>query len=204
MANHKHKPHIRCVGYLQHLLEPKIAKQVVTLVIKMIKESGIEFDAIACRGLSSLLIAPIVAMRLNKTLLCIRKEGENSHSNNVVEGDHAARRYLIIDDFIDSGATIKTITATLHGFNPSMRCAGFIAYKRLVPNGYTAWEDAKHNAWWDKESDTRIRRFFSNGYLRDVEEEGGELWKPLSQSPIAETIKLIELPEQSVPQLNNY
>jgi hypothetical protein len=54
----KHEPHIRCVNYLEPMLTPKRARYTVMQVVKMIKARGLEFDAIACRGLSALLIAP--------------------------------------------------------------------------------------------------------------------------------------------------
>ncbi len=106
------KYNIRCVSHLTPMLDPKRARYTVKQVIKMIKARGLKFDAIACRGVSGLLIAPIVAMRLNKTLIVVRK-GEKTHSCYVVEGDHAAKRYLILDDFIASGATVRAKQARL-------------------------------------------------------------------------------------------
>ncbi len=72
------------------------------------------FDAIAFAGMSGAIIAPMVAYKLNKPLIVVRKESDtsisgNSHSSRMVEGCIFARTYLIIDDFIDTGNTIKRI-----------------------------------------------------------------------------------------------
>src|SRR5271169_4733500 len=82
---------IICAGHLRPMLEPKRARYTVKQVVKMIREKQLVFDAIACRGVSCLLIAPIVAMRLNKTLIIVRKDGEKTHSGYTIEGDHAAK-----------------------------------------------------------------------------------------------------------------
>jgi adenine/guanine phosphoribosyltransferase-like PRPP-binding protein len=144
------------------MLEPKRARYTVTKVVKMIKARGLEFDAIACRGLSALLIAPIVAMRLGKSLIVVRKNGEKNHSNMKVEGDHGARTYIILDDFIDSGDTVRAIGESIHKENKEMKCVGFIAYKRLsFKDAYDPFEEQMDSAWWDeKESPSR---FFPEG-----------------------------------------
>ena len=157
------KQDIRCAAHLTTMLTPRRAKYTARQVVKMIKERGLEFDAIACRGVSGLLIAPIVAMRLNKTLIVVRK-GEKTHSNYTVEGDHGAKSYLILDDFIDEGGTVRSITHCIFKANPSARCTGFIAYKRLSFEGsMTRFDVQMENAWWDNNAD--IDSYFPNEYF---------------------------------------
>jgi adenine/guanine phosphoribosyltransferase-like PRPP-binding protein len=101
-----HTPVISCVPHLSPLLTPKRLKALVPKLVKNLKKRN--FDAIAFRGLSGAMIAPIVAMRLNKTLIAVRK-GEKAHSCHTVEGDIGAKSYIILDDLIDSGATVRAI-----------------------------------------------------------------------------------------------
>lgn len=146
----KHTPDIKCVGHLMPMLTPDTAKHTVKQVIKMLRVRKIKFDAIACRGLSSMLIAPIVAMRMNKSLLCVRKRTSDCHSSRMVEGDCGARRYIILDDFIDSGATITAIVKEIFEVNKDAQCVGFIAYKRLSSEwSWSSFEDQMDAAWWD-------------------------------------------------------
>jgi adenine/guanine phosphoribosyltransferase-like PRPP-binding protein len=154
------------------MLTPERAKYTVRQVVKMIRARGLEFDAIACRGVSGLLIAPIVAMRLNKALIVVRKSTSDSHSCYLVEGDHGAKRYLILDDFIDSGDTVRATIERIYEANSEARCAGFIAYKRLAFKKYGGanFEKEMNRAWWDQET-TNINRFFPAGYVTAVENE---------------------------------
>ena len=130
MIKTAYEDHVRCASHLRTALLPDVAKHTVARICKFVRQYNIEFDAIACRGLSGFLIAPIVAMRLKKTLLCVRK-GEKTHSCNEVEGDYYAKTYLILDDLIDSGSTVQAIVNSIKAVNKDARCVGFIAYKRL-------------------------------------------------------------------------
>jgi adenine/guanine phosphoribosyltransferase-like PRPP-binding protein len=69
-----------------------------------------EFDSIAVRGVSGLMVGSPVALRLGKPLAVARKESEVAHASGVCNADLAGRRYIIIDDFVSSGATVNAIT----------------------------------------------------------------------------------------------
>jgi hypothetical protein len=74
------------------------------------------FDAVVVRGMSGLLVGPMVASLLKKPWCIVRKSGECTHSDHkVVEGWHNFKTYIIIiDDLIASGATVKLIQQTIH------------------------------------------------------------------------------------------
>lgn len=94
-------------------------------IIKRIKESNIKFGAIAYRGHSGALVAPIVATALSKPLILIRKDGDDRHSCRTVEGSEA-KTYIIIDDFVYSGDTVQTIIQRLH----YKKCRGIFCYNQ--------------------------------------------------------------------------
>jgi len=77
----------------------------------------LKFDAIAFTGSSGAAIAFYLAIEHEIPLIYVRKEAEESHGN-IIEGTTMAgtiKKYLIVDDFVCSGATvcriIKAITA---------------------------------------------------------------------------------------------
>lgn len=108
----RHRTDYRNASYLDSVMEDRnstIRKALITL-------KGRHFDSIAFRGLSGSLIAPILAYELGKTLLAVRKRKREGHSDRTVEGDYGARRYIIVDDFIQSGKTINTIIEAVHDF----------------------------------------------------------------------------------------
>lgn len=90
-----------------------------------------EFDAIAFRGMSGALIGPSIAMRLNKSMILIRKDNDNSHSNMSAEGDPTARTYIIVDDFQSSGSTAKEVFKGVRAFAPNAVFLGFLPVHRI-------------------------------------------------------------------------
>lgn len=110
-----HKPSIDSAEYLYRALDPLQIEE--TIARARIALEGVDFDAIAFTGLSGALIAPIIAREMRKTMLAVRKltcdDDFHCHSSRKVEGDIAARRYVIIDDIVSTGATIGNIISAV-------------------------------------------------------------------------------------------
>jgi len=69
-----------------------------------------KFDALAFCGSSGGSIAFPACLALGIPLIMVRKEGEKSHGEYVECHEHARiKSFLIVDDFIDSGETIRFI-----------------------------------------------------------------------------------------------
>jgi hypothetical protein len=101
-------------------LEPVVKKQFRPLILKAMKwicrhEIGTKkFGSIAFRGMSGAMIAPSVADALGKSLIAVRKQGESSHASVNVEAESGIEPgYIIVDDFISTGATIDAIIDTI-------------------------------------------------------------------------------------------
>lgn len=94
--------------HLAPIVTYKGTTKVVNYLVKHLKPYTVQFDAIAFRGLSGALIAPIVAQRLGKNIIGVRKKEEKRHSSHTVEGV-VCNKYIIIDDFVDEGYTITAI-----------------------------------------------------------------------------------------------
>ena len=74
----------------------------------------LKFDAVAFSGSSGCAIAFYVASKYCIPLIYVRKAKEESHGSRVecnYQGN--IRKYLIVDDFISSGNTIKYIRKTI-------------------------------------------------------------------------------------------
>ena len=98
-------------SYLEDGLNPIYRAKVVTNLVTVLKR--VEFDTIVCRGVSGLMMAPILGHLLNKPITIIRKEGEGAHSSRDVEGETRVKSYVIVDDFISTGSTIETIIVAM-------------------------------------------------------------------------------------------
>jgi orotate phosphoribosyltransferase-like protein len=124
-------------AYLGNVLSTSGLKNTASRAVKILKPHTKKFDTIAFRGLSGALIAPIVALRLNKKMVAIRK-GEKAHSYRMAEGDFSGKNYIIIDDLICSGDTLKQIKKSIeesfseHCCNTPV-CVGVILYAQRTP-----------------------------------------------------------------------
>lgn len=63
-----------------------------------------EFDAIAFTGSSGAALAFFISAQYGIPLIYVRKTGEKSHGQKIESNSFSPiRKYLIVDDFIDSG-----------------------------------------------------------------------------------------------------
>ena len=129
----------RCASHLEDIfmcpdeygqLVDRIADQLEALRKKQ------SFTGMVFRGTSGAAMAYPLSARLHIPLICVRKKGEDSHGFDV-EGPQAnVRRYIIIDDFIETGTTIKALIDAMDNENkwdkPSKynrtRCSGIVLY----------------------------------------------------------------------------
>lgn len=84
------------------------AKRIAS-ICEVLKD--IDFDSIAVRGVSGLVMGPIVAHVMDKHLIVSRKEDPTGHSIRTVEMSEYSRRYVILDDFVSSGDTLVKIVS---------------------------------------------------------------------------------------------
>ena len=117
-------------SYLKNLFVTERRKEIVKRLIEKIKESQIQFDSIVFRGMSGALIVPEISAKLNKPMIMVRKK-DDSHSCFDTEGYDKPKQYIVIDDLIYRGDTIRRIDEKMtmrffeHG-NPI--CVGIFLY----------------------------------------------------------------------------
>jgi adenine/guanine phosphoribosyltransferase-like PRPP-binding protein len=83
------------------------------------------FDAIAFTGSSGAALAYPLSYLLKLPLIHVRK-GSSHYSGGKIEGTISSKRYLIIDDFIETGASIrrliKAVSSELDAATPVAIC----------------------------------------------------------------------------------
>ncbi len=124
--------------YLYDVLEsPTDKKRRIVQKLRDIENvyESLRFEAIAFRGMSGALMAPLVAEAMNKKLILVRKDRkiERTHSHAKVEGVKIpiGTRYIILDDFVSSGETVEIIIAALHKEAPSLVPVGVFEYNKM-------------------------------------------------------------------------
>lgn len=96
------------------------------------------FEAIAFTGTSGAALAYILSHWLKVPLICVRKTAEGSHFPSWfgnLEGHVEAKTYMIVDDFISSGATIDRIRDEI-AKKSKAQCVGIVLYARSNDSEY--------------------------------------------------------------------
>lgn len=121
-------------AYLHSVMNQDRFPIVIHNICSLIAKSKVTFDAIAFRGASGSLVAPIVALKLEKQLIMIRKD-DNNHSYHSIEGYVDSQRFIIIDDLICTGNTICEILRKIRMCSDvyslqTAKCAGIFLYNQ--------------------------------------------------------------------------
>lgn len=101
-------------------------KAIIKAVCDLRKISN-DFDSIVCCGISGILVVPQIAELLNKHIVIIRKQSERRYSEFLMEGV-TPNRYIIVDDLICSGDTVRYIKRTIKEECPRANCVGVYCY----------------------------------------------------------------------------
>lgn len=114
------------------ILVPEKRKRYLRQAKKAFRAANLEFDSIAFSGMSGAMFAPLLAHVLKKELVMVRKGADlpdRGHSAFVVEGYAAVKRYVIVDDLVSTGATVKYIHGhILQDFANDAKCVGVYCY----------------------------------------------------------------------------
>ena len=101
---------------------------------------GVEFDAFAVRGVSGLLIGPLLAHILCKQIIVVRKPQEIkdnvSHSVILVESLYSREnefKYIFVDDMTCSGNTRRSVRDAIEKAHPSAEMVGSFYYSGSNP-----------------------------------------------------------------------
>lgn len=130
--------YIQGASHTCHVLNHKARNRIIIKAVCDLRKIADAFDSIACCGVSGLMVVPQIAEILNKNIVVVRK-GEKCYSEFRTEGA-APFQYIILDDLICSGSTVKHIKRVIKDEYSRSHCAGVYCY---LPNecAYLANED---------------------------------------------------------------
>lgn len=117
---------IQGAAHTSRVLNHKYRNGVIIKAVCSLRKIEKDFDSIACCGVSGLMVVPQIAEILNKNIIVIRK-GERRYSEFFIEGV-APSNYVIVDDLICSGNTVKRIMNNIHADVPRAKCIGAYFY----------------------------------------------------------------------------
>lgn len=117
------------MSHLSTLLgQPTSYFRILDNIVNRLSNLRNDFDSIAFSGMSGAFVGVAVAHRMGKIPVLVRKQGDNSHDyERMVISTEPPDRYIILDDFICSGATVKYIHSCLKEY-PLTQCVGVFEY----------------------------------------------------------------------------
>jgi orotate phosphoribosyltransferase len=118
--------YIQGASHTCHVLNHKERNKIIIKAVCDLRKISDTFDSIACCGVSGLMVVPQIAELLQKHIIVVRK-GEKCYSEFRTEGV-APFRYIILDDLICSGDTVKRIKKTLKEEYARSICQGVYCY----------------------------------------------------------------------------
>lgn len=122
-------------GYIKRAIESVERDAAVRIACADMLDKR-RFDTIAVSGVSGLIFGPILAYRMHKELLVVRKSDDiHNHSRQIVEGFVASRQYIIVDDQVALGSTVRRMQDEIHIATPLAQCVGIYVY------GCNEWRD---------------------------------------------------------------
>lgn len=134
--------------YLTPVFDPDMFHRTVSQTVteaKRLKDKH-NFDTIAFCGMSGAAMAFLLAHQLRLPLLCVRKKNESSHyrsqmPSTLMEGNLDCQRYLLLDDFISSGATVNYVVESIADELPNAKCVAMLMYAAYGDSTY------RHSSW---------------------------------------------------------
>jgi hypothetical protein len=118
--------------YLEEILSVSELKRIV-IGLKALLPDGCDF--IACRGLSGTAVAFPLGFITGLPVVVVRKRNDYHHSCAVVEGDPLGD-YVIVDDCVETGTTVRTIVREIGDIAPAAQCLGLLLYSQCCYNDY--------------------------------------------------------------------
>ena len=106
----------------------QIRNKVIINAYTKLSKADFWFDSIACCGTSGMLVVPQIAELLKKNIIVVRKNLD-CYSDFIIEGP-STKQYVIIDDLICSGKTVKRIIKAIKTETPRSRCMGVYSYMK--------------------------------------------------------------------------
>lgn len=137
----KSKDKFQHASYLQPYIRASQREMYFEASVKAL--ALFKYDTLAFRGISGALVAPVLAFITGKELIVVRRETDfmspinedkrdsATHSSHLVEGHVGTKRYIIVDDFVSTGATAAAIHKAIKDINPKAKCLGVLEMRYM-------------------------------------------------------------------------
>ncbi len=119
---------IQGASHTSRILNHKYRNRIIMTTYQHLKKYEESYDAIVCCGTSGLMVVPQIAELLKKNIVVVRKDLKG-YSKFYVEGAYT-KKYIIVDDLICSGDTIRHIIRSIKKETSTSKCIGVYSYMK--------------------------------------------------------------------------
>ena len=140
----------------------KGAKNNIDEALESLYEKGINFDSIAVRGMSGALMGGVIASEYDIPLILVRKKGARSHSRSSVETKSKVKKYIILDDLIESGKTVVEIEKAIDIANGA-KCVAIVLYDHQDGNVELDLPNRRAARQWEQSPVSNVPIFTRDG-----------------------------------------
>jgi len=126
--------------YLQQAFQHTHRKDAIEDAVFALSKHRKCFETIVVTGLSGTLIGPTVAYLMGKDLGVVRQR-KSKHCDFKLEATKPIKNYIIIDDMVDTGDTIKKIIKDVDSFYPNAILYGVYCYQSNNPRPMSLWQN---------------------------------------------------------------
>lgn len=104
-----------CVRWISYSLTAKSRESIVRKACKLLRIYDDKFTHVAVTGYSSTIIGSIIAQRMRKDIVIVRKDEHEEQRASKLDHEYSTpiKGYVFIDDFVASGKTLKRVITRL-------------------------------------------------------------------------------------------
>ena len=140
------------MSYISAMLEPSSIRKMVKKTVAAIISAKLNYEAIAVRGNSGVLIDAPLAIALKKPIIVIRKSDQNAHSDRAIEypemwaNVYPKLNVILIDDGVCRGDTVDACIRACKEANITI--VGAFMYNQRVINRDPDLQDFIRSKGW--------------------------------------------------------
>ncbi|MBI2176052.1 orotate phosphoribosyltransferase [Candidatus Woesearchaeota archaeon] len=151
------------------LSKPSERKLLRDFYVRKIKREAVEADVIAGIATASIPWAALVAEKLKKPMIYIRKEAKDHGRENLIEGGlEPGQKVLVIEDLVSTGGTsLSSVTAARKEGAVVEKCLAIFTYEMEIAR--KGFEEAKCALLTLSNFSTLVKVAAKKGYIQKEE-----------------------------------
>jgi len=155
-------------------------EKIVAYYVKKIKDEKIEFEVVAGIATASIPWAALIAAKLKKPLIYIRKSAKDHGRENLIEGGlETGQKVLVVEDLVSTGGTsINSVQSARKEGAVVDQCLAIFTYE--MEEAVNGFKTAECELVTLSDFSTLIEVAAEKGYIKD---EDIDLLKKWSENP---------------------